>query len=361
MILLKIKENDSAQRLDRFLKKIFPKAKNSLIYKLNRKWTVKLKTSLSQDKFIKKDNEYKLQNGDEVKIFLSDKEFRELSEKKETFSDIKIQNKFDKKDIVYEDKDLLVVNKNPWINVHPWDYKTKTLSLITIVQDYLWNKISSLTFKPSLIHRLDRDTSGIVMIWKTKTMLTKLVYDFRRTPEEDKRPNLKWWLNKNLWNKKIEKPLKKTYYAIVLWKMSRKSWTIKKKILRLSDAKNENKVQISEKWLNTITHYKLLQEREVIYLNEKLIISELEINIETGRMHQIRIHMSSIWNSILWDKTYWDKKINAFFEKNYGLRRQALHAWKIEFFHYIKNKPMKLEARIKKDLLDFIEKIKKAY
>jgi 23S rRNA-/tRNA-specific pseudouridylate synthase len=75
-------------------------------------------------------------------------------------------------------------------------------------------------------------------------------------------------------------------------------------------------------------------------------------------MHQIRVHMASLWNPILWDKAYWDKKINAFLKNNYWLQRQALHAWKIEFFHYTRKKTMKLEARLKDDLKDFISKIK---
>jgi len=68
--------------------------------------------------------------------------------------------------------------------------------------------------------------------------------------------------------------------------------------------------------------------------------------------------MASLWNPIIWDKTYWNKKLNSFFERNFWLKRQALHAWKIEFFHYWRDKVMKLEARIKEDLKEFIEKVK---
>jgi len=74
-------------------------------------------------------------------------------------------------------------------------------------------------------------------------------------------------------------------------------------------------------------------------------------------MHQIRVHMASIGNPIIWDKAYWDKKINSFMMRQYGLSRQALHAWKIDFFHYTKNKNMEITARFKKDLVDFIAKI----
>jgi RluA family pseudouridine synthase len=223
------------------------------------------------------------------------------------------------------------LNKNAWMNVHAWDHKTKETNVIVQVHDYLWDKLNSLTFKPSLIHRIDRDTSGILMIGKKKDMLTKLVNDF-----------------------KSHEKVKKTYYAIVLWKLSRKEWTIAKKLLRIEWAQNENKVQVSEKWQTAVSHYKLLKEHCVRAPEWDIIFSEIEVQIETGRMHQIRVHMASIGNPIIWDKAYGDKKINSYLERNFWLRRQALHAWKIEFFHYGRQKKMKLEARVKKDLVDFI-------
>jgi len=330
----KITENDANQRLDKFLKKLFPRATRGLLFKFNRKDKIKVKFDGSEGKFKKRDNEYKLQVWDEIKIFLSDDDFEELSKKEEKVKKLDFWNKFNKKDIVYEDKDLLVINKNSGINVHPGDHKTKESNVIAQVQDYLWDKLNSLTFKPSLIHRIDRDTSGILMIWKTKQLLTRLVKDF-----------------------KDHKKVKKTYYAILVGKLPKRKGTIKDKLLRIENAKNENKVQVSESGQNAITHYHLIKEHIMQTKEGVLILSEVEIEIETGRMHQIRVHLSHIWNPILGDKTYWNKKLNSFFERNYGLRRQALHAWKIEFFHYARDKKMKLEARIKKDLKDFIEKI----
>ena len=83
MKIFKIEENDANQRLDKFLKKLFPNATRSLIYKLNRKDKIKvLSENDTEKKFRKKDNEYKLELNDEVKIFLKDEEFKELSEEK---------------------------------------------------------------------------------------------------------------------------------------------------------------------------------------------------------------------------------------------------------------------------------------
>jgi 23S rRNA-/tRNA-specific pseudouridylate synthase len=158
---------------------------------------------------------------------------------------------------------------------------------------------------------------------------------------------------------KDHEKVKKTYYAIVLGKLPKKKWTIKDRLLRIENAKNENKVQISDEGQKAISHYKLIREY-ILQTNEWVqILSEVEIEIETGRMHQIRVHMASLWNPIIWDKSYWNKKLNSFFERNYWLTRQALHAWKIEFFHYGRDKKMNLEARIKEDLVNFINEIKK--
>ena len=331
-----ITENDANQRLDKFLKKLFPRATRGLLFKFNRKDKIKIKFEWSEWKFKKRDNEYKLQVWDEIKIHLSDDDFEELSKKEEETKKNISWEKFDKKDIVFEDNDLFIINKNPSINVHPWDHKTKESNVIAMVQDYLWDKLNSLTFKPSLIHRIDRDTSGILMIWKTKNMLTRLVSDI-----------------------KDHEKIKKTYYAIVLGKLSRKRWTIKKNLLRIENAQNENKVRVDESGLTAVTHYNTIKEHILQTKQGVVILTEVEIEIETGRMHQIRVHMASLWNPIVWDKAYWDKKLNSFFERNFWLKRQALHAWKIEFFHYTRDKVMKLEARVKEDLINFIENIKK--
>ena len=338
MKLFKIEENDANQRLDKFLKKLFPRATRSLIYKFNRKDKIKIKFEWSDGKFRKRDNEYKLQVWDEVRIFLIDSEFDELSSQPSPQAPLPWGRgeQLNKKDIVFEDGDLFVINKNSGMNVHAWDHKTKETNVIVQVQDYLWDKLNSLTFKPSLIHRIDRDTSGILMIGKKKDLLSKLVDDF-----------------------KSHEKVKKTYYAIVLWKLSRKEWTITKKLLRIELAQNENKVQVSEKWLTAVSHYKLLREHTIKAPEWNVILSEVEVQIETGRMHQISVHMASIGNPIVWDKAYGDKRMNSYLERNFWLRRQALHAWKIEFFHYGRNKKMKLEARIKKDLVDFLSNIAK--
>jgi len=312
-----IESNDANQRLDKFLKKLFPNATLGLIFKLNRKEKIKINSK-------RKDNEYKLQEWDEIKIFISDEDYNILSKQKEIEHIIDI--KLDKKDIIMEDSDILVINKNPWVIVHPWDHKTKEVSLIEQVQDYLWDKLNSLTFKPALVHRIDKDTSGIIIIAKTKPALDSLL--------------------KDLQSNKIEK----YYLAICLWNPTNESWTINKKLLRLEEARNENKITIDEKnWQKAITHYKVIKK------NIKWKYSLLECKLETWRMHQIRIHLASIWNPILWDKTYWNKSENYFANREYRIGRQMLHSYKITFSHPIKKTKITLEAKFKDDMKNLLE------
>jgi len=322
-----ITTNDANQRLDRFIKKLLPNASASLVYKLNRKNKIKVNSK-------REDNEYKLQVWDQVKVFLRDDEFEILTKPKAN-SKVNTQSKLSRKDIVYEDGDLLIINKEPWLNVHPWDYKTKETNLIYQVRDYLWDKLNSLTFKPSLVHRIDRDTSWIVLIAKKKDILKKLVSDF-----------------------KTHNNIKKIYYAIVLWKMPHSFWVIKDRLKRIENAKNENKVQVSLDGQEAITKYKVLKNHVIKIWDKNQNIQELELEIETWRMHQIRVHLSHIWCPIIWDNKYWCRKINSYLNKNFSVTRQLLHAWKIEFIHYNKSKKVLFEARFKNDILSFLEKIK---
>jgi len=271
--------NDANQRLDKFLKKLLPSASLGYIYKLLRKWNIKIITlsqlslnslplqekEAAKIKWTKQDKEYKLKVWEQVQIFLSDSDIEVLQKQETQTHSIKTEQKLSQKDIVFEDDSLLVLNKCAWINVHPGDHKSEEVSLIEQVHDYYGWKLNSFTFKPSLIHRIDRDTSGIIMIAKSKQTLTKLSHDFKK-----------------------HDALRKTYFCIVLWKLSRKSWTIKKNVLRIENAKNENKVQVSEKGLEAISHYKLLDEYNLILPEWKQTLSSVEVTIETGRMHQIR-------------------------------------------------------------------------
>ncbi|PID87438.1 hypothetical protein CSB07_01365 [Candidatus Gracilibacteria bacterium] len=334
MKIFKIEENDSGQRLDKFLKKLFPSATRSLIYKFNRKNKIKVLGDDTLGKYKKKDNDYKLSLGDEVKVFLTDEDFEEFK-KEPKKNKIEVNKKFDKSQIIYEDKYLLIVNKNSGVNVHPGDFKTKEISLIDQIQDYLGNKYDSLTFKPSLVHRIDRDTSGVLLIAKNKKLLIKLVEDFK---------------NHN--------NIKKTYIALVLGKLPKRHGKVRDKLLRIKDSKDENKVKISDEGKEALTHYRVLKEYKLKTKNGFELISKVEVEIETGRMHQIRVHLAYLGNPVIGDKIYGNKSFNSYLSKEFGFSRQALHSSKLEFFHHILDKKMTIKANLKDDMTKFLSKMK---
>jgi 23S rRNA pseudouridine955/2504/2580 synthase len=315
-----ITPNDANQRLDKFLKKLMPNAALSLIYKLNRKNSVKVNRK-------REDNEYKIQEGDSIELFIKDEEYALLTTTKAPVAQKTDKEWLNPRDIVYEDGELLIVNKNPGTIVHPGDFKTTELSLIAQVQDYLWEKLHSLTFKPSLIHRIDKDTSGIVMIAKTKPCLDVMLGALQ--------------------SNKIEK----IYLAVCLGAPPETRGVIKRKLRRLEHVERENKIVVDDEgWQTAITHYQVLET----WLHEKY--SLVECRLETGRMHQIRVHLASIGCPVLGDNVYGDKQENAFAKRIYGIGRQLLHASRIGFVHPKKKTPVSYTARLKEDMAKLLGK-----
>ena len=144
------------------------------------------------------------------------------------------------------------------------------------MHDTLGKRYNSLTFKPSLVHRIDRDTSGCLIVALQKPILEKLLAELQ--------------------NHKIEK----IYHAVVFGKMPKPRGTIDVKLLRKEDAKDEAKVIVSDRGQRAVTHYRTLKEFSV----ENENFSLLECQIETGRTHQIRVHLAHLGCPILGDVLY---------------------------------------------------------
>lgn len=288
--------SDAEQRIDKFLKKYLPLAPLSGIYKWLRTGKIKVNRK-------KVEQTYKIEIGDCIDVHLSLEEIQNFQKSSES-SPIETQKSISQKiSILYEDDHLLILNKAPGINVHPGDHKTKEVSLIEMVQDYLWKKYDTLSFRPSLVHRIDRDTSGVIMIAKDKPTLEKIL----------------WLLQ---WGK-----IEKIYHTIVLWAPNKPRDTINAKLLRKENAKDEAKVQVHEDWQEAITHYK------TINANIRNKYALLEVQIETGRTHQIRVHLSFIGHPIIGDKSYGNLSENSFAKREYAVHRQLLHAYKLRFIH----------------------------
>lgn len=213
-------------------------------------------------------------------------------------------------DIVYQDENIAIINKDAGVNTHPTpgiDGKSGTLvnGLLYHVKDLAG--IGGVE-RPGIVHRLDKDTSGLIMIAKNDKMMLYLQEIM----------------------KKREK-IGKYYVAIVAGIISEKEFKIESFIGRhpIDKIKMTTKNPINGKL--AISHVKVLD-----YIDEKYTL--LEVKIETGRTHQIRVHLSSIWYPIIGDKVYGDKKWNQEVEKKYWLKRQALHSYKLEVELYWENK-----------------------
>lgn len=160
-------ESDSEQRIDKFLKKYLTEAPLGAIYKWLRTGKIKVNRK-------KVDQNYRIEREDVLDIHLSDEEIRDFQKappKIETREKQHTKNL----DVLYEDEGFMVINKEAGMNVHPGDHKSTEISLIEQVQDLFDKKYNTLSFKPSLVHRIDRDTSGAILIAKEKKILETLL------------------------------------------------------------------------------------------------------------------------------------------------------------------------------------------
>ena len=309
---IQIELNDADQRIDRYLRKYLPGASLGYIYKLARTGKVKLNGK-------RVDNETRIQKDDVLKIFLHDEEIAWF-QKEALPLEIPKSSNFSEW-ILFEDDDLLVVQKPPNMNVHPWDHKTKEISLIQLASDYFGGKYTSQTFSPSLVHRLDRDTSGALLIAKNRPSLNVLL--------------------EQLQSHSIEK----TYLCIVVWKPEKARDTIRLPLLRVENAHRESKVKVDKNGQRAVTHYQTCAQGEKLSL--------MRVQLETGRMHQIRVHLASLWCPILGDSAYGIAQKNLEFLGRGG--RQMLHAAELSFIHPKTGQAMRVKASIPPDMQKCIQ------
>ena len=321
---IEIGTNEAGQRLDKFLRKYFKDVPLSAIFKALRKGDIRVNGT-------KKKENYALELGDEIEV-------RYLQSKKETNTSkevnfIKVNSGSMK--ITFEDDNILVVEKWPGVLVHP-DQKGAEPSLTDYVLSYLNDKgdylpEKELTFTPAPCNRLDRNTSGVVIFGKN--------FESLRTMNEMIR----------------EGYVKKYYNALVKGK-------IKDGIYKgyISKDENENISKVfDEKRPNT---KEIAMEVKTVQTNGAY--SLLEIDLITGRSHQIRAHLSHLGNPIIGDFKYGDKKLNSFFDNKFGLNYQFLYAYKLIFkkangkLEYLNNKTVAealppMFKKIKRDVFKF--------
>ena len=297
-LIFTVDERRSGKRLDKFLADIQQR-------RLSRTFVKKL----IDDKNVTVNKEtknahYKVLLGDIIEVHVPDPKPPELKPENIPL------------DILYEDEDLLVLNKTPGISMHP----SGGILTGTLVNGLLYHvkDLSGIggVGRPGIVHRLDKDTSGVLVVAKNDAAHVNLSNQFK--------------------NRKT----KKRYVALVRGNVQLDNGRIELPIARRK--KDVTKMGISftdKKKKEAITNYKVLKRFKDFTV--------LELFLETGRTHQIRVHLSHIGHPIVGDKLYGSSK---------GLGRQALHAKTLGFFHPKTGKFMEFDTDLPKDMEELIER-----
>ncbi len=310
-----VKSNDAGQRLDRFISKAVPLLPESLLQKYIRLKRIKL-----NGKGAKRDT--RLNNGDVLQLYINDEFF---DKPKEENSYLKVGKP--KLDIVYEDENIILLDKKPGILCHSaggWDYNT----LIANVQAYLaqkgeWKPKEENSFSPALCNRIDRNTGGIVIGAKNAQALRII--------------------NEKIQSREIDK-----YYLLTVCGKPSPAQALLEDYLYKDDSKN----QVFVKPANTPgakiakTEYRLLRSKGKLSL--------VECHLLTGRTHQIRVQMAHAGWPLLGDIKYGNPRMNRQFEE----KGQALYSYKLRFdfesdagiLNYLNGKEFKVNR------VDFAEK-----
>ncbi len=266
---------------------------------------------------------YKVKSGDEVKVMFEHPPYEFLL----TAEDIPL-------DIVYEDDVLLVVNKPAGMVVHP-GHGNYSGTLINALVHHFENLPKNSNDRPGLVHRIDKDTSGLLVIAKTETAMTHLANQF------------------------FEKTSEREYVALVWGNVEEDRGTIEGPIGR--NPKNRLQMMVfpeNEHGKEAVTHYKVLERLGYVTL--------ISCKLETGRTHQIRVHMKHIGHTLFNDERYGGNKIlkgttftkyKQFVENAFKiLPRQALHAKTLGFQHPETGKFLRFDSELPEDMAACIEK-----
>ena len=283
-----IQKNDAGQRLDRFVAKALPLIPPALLQKYIRLKRIKVNGKGSQ-------RDVRLAEGDVLQLYINDEFFDQPTEENRFLSIFKPQL-----DIVYEDDNLLLVNKRPGLVVHA-DETEKVNTLVNHIQAYLyqkkeWNPKWENSFAPALCNRIDRNTGGIVIAAKNAEAL-RIINDKIRDHE-----------------------LRKSYLCVTIGRPKPAEGKVEGFLL-----KDEKKKEVSfyrrpvSGGKKAITFYKTLETRGQLSL--------VECELLTGRTHQIRVSMAELGHPLLGDGKYGNGQIN----RKYGETRQALYSYRLAF------------------------------
>ncbi len=293
-----IDEKTQNQRLDKFLRRYLPNAGTGFLYRMLREKKIKLNGKKSDGNAI-------LHAGDELSIFFSDETLEKFMGEEATFTEVKISQKEGKSfasGILYEDENLLILNKPAGMLSQRGEGKEP--SACEYLLDYLRKKGSLSSedekiYKPSVVNRLDRNTSGLLVCAKNLPAAQLLSQMFK------------------------ERSLKKEYRALVRGKI------LEKRDLTafLKKDGSSNKVKVSSTSQPGFEKIETAYE-PLGYIDDDTL---LNVDLKTGKTHQIRAHLSQTGHPLIGDPKYGDKEANRFYSEQYQLKRQFLHAYRLTF------------------------------
>jgi 23S rRNA pseudouridine955/2504/2580 synthase len=309
MVTFKIPADDDGVRFDRILRKKLALMSLSDIYRL-------IRTGRCRVNGKKSTQEYRLRANDLVEL---DVDPAELSMSESSGKEVRTgisRTDFYKRNfrIIYEDDDLLACNKPPNLVVHPGTGHSSGDTLIDLVQAYISTKARGKEFPdPVLVHRIDRDTSGIILIAKNKRVLRFLHTHFR------------------------DHQIEKKYFAICHGRPQKSKGTIEVNLAKTVELNSGLKMKVDDSGVFSQSDYTIVRTTGKLSL--------LQVTLKTGKTHQIRVHLAHIGCPIAGDIRYGNQTLDqALFAKKGIMRRLYLHATSIGFVHPIDNKKITLAA-----------------
>ena len=304
-----IEKNEAGQRLDKFLAKYMNEASKSFFYKMMRKKNITLNGKKAAG------NE-KLEKGDTVKLFLSEETIEGFREKKK-----RAVHTGAKLDILYEDDDILVVNKPKGMVVHPAPGHYSH-TLVNAVLYHCGENLSGINgvIRPGIVHRIDMNTTGSLLICKNDKAHQILAEQLK------------------------EHSITRKYHAIVHGNLKEDTGTVNAPIGRHPTDRKKMSTK-APNGRHAVTHYRVLER----FGN----FTYIECQLETGRTHQIRVHMSSIGHPILGDEIYGPAKCP------YKLQGQTLHAKILGITHPSTGEYIEFDAPLPDYFEDLLNKLRK--
>jgi 23S rRNA pseudouridine955/2504/2580 synthase len=298
---LKVADGDGGQRLDKYLRKRFPGVPLSHVFQLLRKGDVRVNGARS------KDGDLRLQDGDEVVVRVPGKE----SWDPHGGVDPQTLSFRGRIPVVFEDDDLLVLDKPAGMAVHPGTGVKPGRTVIEMVQA----EFPDAGFPPALVHRLDKGTSGVLLLAYNRPALVRLQEEIRTHRA------------------------RKTYLALAQGSPRQEAGTVDSRLARIDSAHGGAKAIVAreDSGREACTHWKVVRRLGGYAL--------LEVTIDTGRMHQIRAHLASIGLPIVGDDRYHPDPDH----RTFGLKRPFLHAFRMEI-RVQAGKTRRFEAALPKDL-----------